>query len=169
MADMKKFGELKSNVLRHGGFFVHFYFDMYSDKKDNLQEMMVGFTSKLTGEHGVKMAVAEIEQPLERDGSFSTTAKVSMLISDFSTLLKLTMGYTPIGIEIEEPLDAKVDAGEMQKALMNISATSQELTHHILATSMSDEEKKKFEKHMVNKAEIGKRIKEMSDVSKDKK
>ncbi|MFA5108126.1 MAG: hypothetical protein WC492_01170 [Candidatus Micrarchaeia archaeon] len=169
MADMRKFEELKSNVLRHGGFFVHFYFDMHSDKIDNLQEMMVGFTSKLTNEPGVKMAVAEIEAPLEREGTFSTTAKVSMLISDFSTLLRLTMSYTPIGIDIEEPLDARIDAGEMQNALMNISATSQELTHHILSKSMSEEERKKFVKQMSNKAELGKRIKEMSDDSKDKK
>jgi hypothetical protein len=34
---------------------------------------------------------------------------------------------------------------------------------------MSEEERKKFVKQMSNKAELGKRIKEMSDDSKDKK
>lgn len=161
MADMKKFNELKHDVLRHGGFFVHLYFDMHSQNPEGLQNIMVGFVGNITKEPGVRMAVAEIDQPLEREGTYSTTAKVSMLVSDFTTLLRLTMNYTPIGIEVEEPLDAKLDAGEIQNALMGISATAQQLTQHIISKGLTDEQKAKFEKQMKTKAEFGKKIREM--------
>ena len=114
MADTKKFDELKNEVLRNNGYYVQFYFDMHADKKENLQNIMVGFVSKLTKEHGVRLAVAEVDEPMARDKEFSTTAKVSLLIASFADLIRLTMSYTPIGIDIEEPLDAKIDAGELQ-------------------------------------------------------
>jgi hypothetical protein len=71
------------------------------------------------------------------------------------------MNYTPIGIEVEEPLDAKLDAGEIQNALKGISATAQQLTQHILSKGLTDEQKIKFEKQMRTKAEFGKKIREM--------
>ncbi|MFH1307081.1 MAG: hypothetical protein ABIH83_05525 [Candidatus Micrarchaeota archaeon] len=160
MAEMKKFEQLKHDVIRDGGFFVYFYFDMHAGNKEALQNIMVGFVSKITKEAGVRMAVAEIDEPIKREELFSTTAKVSMLVSGFSDLMRLTMTYTPIGIEVEEPLDAKIDAGEMQNALMGISATSQQLTYHILTKTMNEEQKKSFEKKMAAKGELGKKLRD---------
>lgn len=158
MSDTKKFDELKHKIIGNGGYFTHFYFDMHANDKDNLQNIMVGFVGKITKEPGVAMVVGEIEEPLENDGTFSTTSRVSMLVTSFSNLIRLTQTYTPIGVEIEEPLDAKIDAGELQRALMGISVTNQELTQHILMKTMTDEQKKKFEKQMGIKAELGRRM-----------
>lgn len=158
MADMKKFEALKHKVVDNGGYFVHFYFDMHANEKENLQNIMVGFVGKITKEPGISMAVAEIDEPLETDGTFSTTSRVSILANSFGDLIRLTQTYTPIAIEIEEPLDAKIDAGQMQQALMGISTTNQELTQHILTTTMTAEQKKKFEKQMGIKAQFGKDI-----------
>ena len=160
MAEMKKFEELKNNVIHDGGYFVHYYFDMHSQNAEGLQNIMTGFVAKLTKEPGVRMAVAEVDQPLKRDDTFSTTAKVSMLISDFTTLTRLTMSYTPIAIEVEEPLDAKIDAGELQGALMGISGTTQHFTQHIMEKGMDEGQKKKFEDIMKRKAEFGKKIRD---------
>jgi hypothetical protein len=158
MAEMKKFESLKHEVLRGGGFFAHLYFDMHSTDAESLQNIMVGFISKLTNEPGVRMAVGEIEEPLKGDKMFSSTAKVSMLFSDFETLVRVCMTYAPIGIDVEEPLDAKISCGEMQNAMMYISATAQDLTQHILGKNLSAEEKITFQKQMAARAELGKRI-----------
>lgn len=158
MAEMKKFNELKHDVIRHGGFFTNFYFDLHSSNPHTLQDIMVGFASKITNEKGVKMGVAEIDEPIEREGIFSSTAKVSMLIENFETLVRLTMVYTPIAIDIEEPLDAKIDAGEIQLALIAISANAQEMSKHILTKTMTPEQKQKFNAHMANKALLGRRL-----------
>ena len=169
MTDMKKFEELKHKVVSNGGYFVHFYFDMHANDKDTLQNIMVGFVGKITKEPGVSMAVAEIEEPLETEGTFSTTARVSILANSFADLIRMTQTYTPIGIEIEEPLDAKIDAGELQYALMGVSITNQELTQHILTSTMTDEQRKKFEKQMAIKAQLGKKIRQDSEEEEEKK
>ncbi len=167
MADMKKFEELKNRTVDNGGYFVHFYFDMHSSDKENLQNIMVGFVSKITKEPGVNMAVAEIDEPIENDKEYSTTSKVSMLIASFSDLVRITQSYTPIGIEVEEPLDAKIDAGELQVALMGISTTNQELTQYILTKTMNDEQRKKLAKHMSARAQLGKKVRE--EIGRNKK
>ncbi len=158
MADMHKFEALKHDVLRHGGFYLHFYFDMHASDPTALQNIMVGFVGKLTNEEGVRLAVGEVDEPLKRDELYSTTAKVSMLVSDLPTLAKLVMNYAPIGIELEEPLEARVTAGELQTALMNVSAITQDFTRHILTTTLNPEEKIHFQNQMARRAELGKRL-----------
>lgn len=165
-----KFEKLKRQVLSHGGYFVHFYFDMHGTQPEILQKIMVGFVDKLSKENGVQLAVGEIEEPIEHDGMHSTTARVSMLISDMPSLMRIAASYSPIAIEIEEPLEAKVSAGDLQNALMNVSAITQNLTQVILKRGLlTDEEKKNFEKQILFRAELGHRLMEgKSEFSKNK-
>ena len=166
-----KFEQLKREVLRSGGYFVHFYFDMHGSEPKSLQDIMVGFVSRLSKENGVKMAVGTVEDPIEHDGMFSTTAKVTMLISDLHSLSKLAVSYCPISIEVDEPHKAEVQAGELQNALMTISATAQDLTQYILKKGLlSPEEKAKFEKQVVFRAALGRRLtQEESERPKEEK
>jgi hypothetical protein len=156
----KKFEQLKDEIVKHGGYYVHFYFDMHSKNPESLQNIMVGFIGKLTKEAGVEMAVGEIDEPIEDGGMYSTTAKVSLLIVNFASLVRVTMSYAPIAVDVEEPLDAKIDAGELQNALLGISATAQDLTTHIISKGLNNEDKDNFTKQMVKKAELGKKIRE---------
>ncbi len=158
MAETKKFDAIKSEVLRNGGFFVHFYFDMHANNSAALQDIMVGFVGKITKEQGVRMAVGEIDEPIAHQDMFSSTARVSMLVDNFTTLATLALNYAPIGVEIDEPTEAKLPANDIQQALIRISATTQELTHHIITKSMNDEERKKFHGQMAQRAELGKRL-----------
>ncbi len=158
MADLRKFEALKNEVLRHGGFYLHFYFDMHASDSTALQNIMVGFVGKLTNEEGVRFAVGEVDEPLKRDELYSTTAKVSMLVVDLPTLFTLVMNYAPIAIELEEPLDVRVTAGELQTSLMNVSAITQDFTRHILTTTLKPEEKIVFQNQMARRAELGKRL-----------
>ncbi|MDE1797894.1 MAG: hypothetical protein KGH63_00625 [Candidatus Micrarchaeota archaeon] len=158
MAKMEKFNALKSEVLKNGGFYLRFYFDMHAGNAPALQDIMVGFVGKLTNEEGVRFAVGEVDEPIAYEGLFSTTARVSMLVNDFPTLARLTINYAPIGIEIEEPTDIRMPSSELQAGLIGIAATAQELSHHILTRAMSPEEKKTFEKQMAHRAELGRRL-----------
>ncbi len=166
-----KFMQLKHEVLRSGGFFVHFYFDMHGSEPNSLHQIMVGFVSRLSKENGVRMAVGTVEDPIEHDDMFSTTAKVTMLISDLHSLSRLAVSYCPIGVEIEEPHKAEIPAGELQNALMTISATAQDLTQYILKKGLlSPEEKAKFEKQVIFRAELGRRLaQEENDRPKEEK
>lgn len=156
----KKFDQVKDEVVRHGGYYVHFYFDMHSKNPESLQNIMVGFVGKLTKEAGVEVAVGEIDKPIEDGGMYSTTAKVSLLIVNFSSLVRVTMSYAPIAVDVQEPLDAKIDAGELQNALLGISATAQDLTTHIISKGLEQKDKENFTRQMVKKAELGKKVRD---------
>ncbi len=158
MAD-NKFEKLKHDIVRGGGYFVHFYFDMHGSEPNTLHAIMVGFVERLSKESGVRMAVGEVEDPIEHDGMHSTTARVSMLIDGLPSLARLSAGYSPIAIEIEEPLEAKVPAGDLQNALMSVSAATQDLTQYILKKGLlSEDERKNFEKQILFRAELGSRL-----------
>jgi hypothetical protein len=158
MAEMKKFDALKNEVLRNGGFYLRFYFDMHAGNAPALQNIMVGFVGKLTNEPGVRFAVGEIEEAIQHQDMFSTTARVSLLVNDFPTLTRITMAYAPIGIEIEEPTELRLPANDLQQGLIGIAATSQELSQHILTKSMTSDELKQFQSHMAQRAELGRRM-----------
>ncbi len=158
MAKMDKFNALKHEVLKNGGFYVRFYFDMHAGDAPSLQNIMVGFVSRLTNEQGVRFAVGEVDEPIAHEGMFSTTARVSLLVNDFPTLARITISYAPIGIEIEEPGETRLPASDLQAGLIGISGAAQELTHHILTKTMTATEKLQFEHQMGQRAELGKRL-----------
>lgn len=158
MAEMKKFEALKREVIKNGGFFVHFYFDMHANNSAALQDIMVGFVGKLTKEAGVRMAVGEIDEPIAHEDMFSSTAKVSMLVDNLTTMTVLALNYAPIGVEIDEPTQAQIDANDIQQAMIRISATTQELTHHIITKTMDDAERAHFHKQMAQRAQLGRRL-----------
>ncbi len=122
---------------------------------------MIGFVGKLTNEEGVAMGVGEIDEAVEKDGMFSCTTKVSLLVHDLPALTRLTMGYGPVGVEVEEPHESIVSMGELQTSLMTISAMAQDLTQFIIKKQLLDPaEKANFEKQMVYKALIGQKLME---------
>ncbi|VVB56988.1 Uncharacterised protein [uncultured archaeon] len=170
MAD-NKFEHMKDEIVRHGGYFAHFYFDMHGNNPSTLHDIMVGFVGRVAKERGVHMAVGAVEDPIEHDGMYSSTARVSMLVTDLPSLARLAVSYSPIGIELEEPHEAHVRAGDLQAALMSVSATAQDLTQHILKKGLlDDEQKKNFEKQILYRAELGRRLMEGgSEFAKGKK
>lgn len=158
-ADEHKFEQLKQQVIRTGGYYVHFYFDMHANNEQSLKESMVGFVGKLTKEEGVRFAVGEIDEATERDGMFSSTAKMSMLINDLPALTRITMAYGPVGIDLQEPNESRVSLSEMQNALMGISAMAQDLTQFIIQKKLLDPaEKAKFDRQMAFRIELGQKL-----------
>ncbi|MCX8163428.1 MAG: hypothetical protein N3D10_02625 [Candidatus Micrarchaeota archaeon] len=160
MTQTPNFNKLKESVINKGGFFVYLYFDLHSTDKENMKNLAVNFSSKLTNEKGVAFGISEIEEPIYRDELYSTAIKATLLVEDFSTLVRLTMSYMPIAIEIEEPLDVNIDAGQIQRSLMEVSNFCQQLTNHILFKGMNEEEKKRFQQELAAKIILGKKIME---------
>jgi uncharacterized membrane protein len=160
MENKKSFDEIKKEVIARGGFFVYFYFDITGTDKESIKNLAVSFSGKITTEKGVRLGITEIEEPIEKDGMFITALKASLLVENFYHLVRLTMVHMPIAIEIEEPLDITLDAGQVQLALLQISDLCQQFTTHILTKTLTQEEKKKFEKELIRKLELGKNLKE---------
>ncbi len=160
MPAKKSFNDLKEEVVKQGGYYVVLYFDIHGNSKEALKDLMVGFVGKLTQAQGVRFGVGEIEEPIEHENMYATTAKVTMLLESFSDLVRVCLNYGPIGVEIEEPIVAKIPAHEVQQALLEVSATSQEFTHLVLNKMMDADEKKDFARKMGARVLLGKKIME---------
>ena len=158
MSKEKSVDEITDDAIREGGYLVMVYFDLHGTTSEAVKNLMVGFIGKLTREPGVIYAVGEIDQPIEKEGMFSTWAEVKLLASDFSTLVKICSQYSPIGVEILRPDEVKMSLGEAQSTLLDISQTSQNFTRLIMERMLSADEKKDYAKKIEQRTELGKKL-----------
>jgi hypothetical protein len=158
MAKEKSVDEMTDDAIRQGGYLAMVYFDLHATTSDSVKNLMVGFIGKLTREEGVIYAVGEIDQPIEKEGIFSTWAEVKLLASDFSTLVRIASQYSPIGVEILRPDEVKMTLGEAQGALLDISQTSQNFTRLIMEKMLSEDEKKQYATKISQRMELGKKL-----------
>ena len=158
MAKEKSVDEITSDALREGGYLVNLYFDLHGDSEEGVKNIMVGFIGKLTKEPGVIYAVGEIDQPIEKEGIFSTWAEVKLLASDFPTLVRIAAQYSPIGVEILRPDEIKLPLSEAHNLLGNMSATTAEYKRYILTKVANPEELTQMKENMKRRADMGKEI-----------
>ncbi|HIH18441.1 TPA: hypothetical protein HA225_00520 [Candidatus Micrarchaeota archaeon] len=162
MGREKSVSEITDEAIADGGYLTLVYFDLHAKSSDEVKNIMVGFISKLTKEKGVLYAVGEIDQPIEKDGIWSTWAEVKLLASDFATLVRIASQYSPIGIEILRPDRVNLAIGDAQGVLLDISQTSQNFTRMIMERVLSKEEVEEYKVKMASRAELGKRLLEKS-------
>ena len=158
MSKDKSVDEMTDDAIREGGYLAMVYFDLHGTTSEAVKNLMVGFIGKLTREPGVIYAVGEIDQPMEKEGIFSTWAEVKLLASDFPTLVKIAAQYSPIGVEILRPDEVKMNLGEAQGSLLDISQTSQNFTRLIMERMLTDGEKKDYATKLSQRMELGKKL-----------
>ena len=162
MAKEKSVDEITSDALREGGYLVNLYFDLHGDSEEGVKNIMVGFIGKLTKEPGVIYAVGEIDKPEKKGELFSTWASVKLLARDFHALVNISIQYSPIGIEILRPHEARLTIGQAQTMLLDVSQASQNFTRVIMERTLSPEEKKNYIAKMEQRSELGKKLLEKS-------
>jgi hypothetical protein len=158
MAQNKTVEEITDEAIRDGGFLTLIYFDLHSSSEESVKNLMVGFISKLTKEKGVIYAVGEIDSPVEKGGVFSTWAEVKLLAEDFSTLIRISSQYSPIGVEILRPDKANLSLGEAQGILLDVSQMSQNFTRLIMEKVLTGEEREAFTKKIAQREELGRKL-----------
>jgi hypothetical protein len=155
----KTLEELTNETVKEGGVFAVLYFDMHAQDKEQLKQIAVDFASRITREHGVLYAQAEIEEPIEYEGAFSTNAEVHVLTQTFSALLNLAVRYGPLGVEIFRPENfIKLTLGEAHDILLTASQNSLEFTKFSLNRIATEEQKADFQKDLARRSEMGKRL-----------
>jgi hypothetical protein len=158
MEKKKSVDEITDEAVEQGGYLAMVYFDLHAPTSDEVKNIMVGFIGRLTKEPGVIYAVGEIDQPVEKDGLFSTWAEVKLLAKDFSTLVRVSSQYSPIGVEILRPEEVRLSLGEAQGMLLDISQTSLNFTRMIMERVLSKEEVEEYKKKMGQRSELGKKL-----------
>lgn len=155
--DVEKVTEEK---IRDGGVLVKFYFDMQEKDKEKLQPLLVDLINeRLMKEPGVVYVYGSVEEPLEKDGVYITSAMVTVLFDKFLPLLSVAFRYAPAGIEILKPeKEMHFKTSELQSVLMDMSALSIGYSQFMLEKILKPEELEEIKKQMERRAELGKKF-----------
>lgn len=164
-SDVEKVTEEK---IAKGGVLVKLYFDMQNEDKEKLQPLLVDLINeRLMKEQGVVYCYGSVEEPLERDGMYITSAIVTMLFDKLQPLVGVAFKYSPAGIEVLKPEGSiNIKTFELQAMLMDLSQIALDYSKYILEKVMKPEDVNKMKEQIDNRAEIGKKLLDKKDEEK---
>ncbi|MCX6777239.1 MAG: hypothetical protein NTY73_04720 [Candidatus Micrarchaeota archaeon] len=162
----KSVEEVNDEIVKKGGLLTVMYFDIHGNSPEIIQNSMVDMVTRLTHEPGVVYATGSIDEPIEFEGMHSTSAEVTLLARDFNAILNVCFRYGPIGIDVIRPEELKLSVPQLHTILLDISQTSQEYTKFVYGKLMTAEEKEDFNKKLINRAELAKRLVEKGKAAK---
>lgn len=157
--------EVTSKALAKGGVLAKLYFDMESEKAEDLQPLMADLiNNRLLKSPGVVYCYGMIEEPIKLEKNYSTSATLTVLFQDLWSLLNVSFAFTPAGIEILKPEKEYVlRANELQTISLNVAQISLEYSDYILKKVLSREDYEKITQDMRNREELGKRLMEKKE------
>jgi hypothetical protein len=154
--------------IAKGGVLVKLYFDMQDKDKEKLQPLLVDLINeRLMKERGVVYCFGSVEDPIERDGIWITSAMVTMLFESFLPLVGIAFHYSPAGIEILKPTnEMSFRTYELQSMLMDLSQISMDYSKYILEKVLKPEDIKNIKTQIDNRTETGRKLLEKKDEKK---
>ncbi len=163
MADQqgkKELEEVTRKTLERGGLLVDLYFDMESEKQEDLQPLMVDLlNNRLLKTPGIVYCTGSIEEPIKLKDTYSTNAQVSALFQDLWSLMYVMFTFTPAGVEIVKPPNEKVlKSSELHAVLLNIAQLSLEYNNYVLSRVLKKEDYDKVMEQMKHREELGKKL-----------
>jgi hypothetical protein len=72
--------------------------------------------------------------------------------------VRISVQYSPIGVEILRPDKVSLEIGEAQGILLDISQTSQNFTRLIMEKVLPKDEAEEYQRKMLTRAELGKKL-----------
>ena len=156
--------------IAKGGVLAKLYFDMQHPDKDKLQPLLVDLINqRLLKEKGVVYCYGMINEPMEKDKLFITSAIVTVLTENFFSMANIAFNYSPAGVEILQPhKEIVMRPHELQTYLMDLSAMSLNYSKYILEKVMKREDIQKISTEIENRIELGKKMMEKKDEGADK-
>ncbi len=173
MADegKKQVEEVTQRTLEKGGLLVKLYFDMESEKQEELQPLMVDLiNNRLLKTPGVVYCVGAIDEPMKLKDTYSTSAEVTALFDGMWPLIKVMFDFTPAGVEIMKPSrDYVLKPSELQSILLNVAQVSLDYSNYILSRVLKPEDYQKIQQQVKNREELGKKLLEKKGQAPDAK
>ncbi|MGC8568259.1 MAG: hypothetical protein ACP5LP_03405 [Candidatus Micrarchaeia archaeon] len=162
---------ITNEEINKGGVLAKLYFDVQSQDKDNLQPFLLDLINeRLLKEPGVVYCYGYIDEPIRNEDLFITSGIVTILVQDFAVLAKISLNYSPVGVEILKPLnEIKLKIGDGQRMLLDLSQYSLDFSRYLLEHVMSPEEFAALQKQIKNRIDYGKELFEKSKNKKDEK
>ncbi len=163
--------KVTEETVAKGGILVRFYLDMQDKEKEKLQPSLVSLVNdSLMKEPGVVYVYGSIEEPMEKNGLYTTSGIITMLFSSFIPLVSIAFKYAPAGIEILKPeKEVRFKTNELQSMLMDLSQISMDYSKFILEKVLKPEQVEDIRKNMLNRAELGKKFLETKKANEEEK
>ncbi len=159
--------QLIDDAIAKGAILSTMYFDISANQKDVVQSSLADLIGRLTREMGIISAVGEIDEPIEIEGVWSTSAEVTLLAKDFSSLLVVAIRYGPLGVEVMRPDPIRLSAREAQGTLLNVAQIGQDFSQFVMEKIMDDKQRAQFKKMLAARAEQGKKLIEKAKEKKE--
>jgi hypothetical protein len=153
-------------TIAKGGVLVKMYFDMRHNERDKLQPLLTDLINeRLMKEPGMVYCFGAVEEPLEKEGIFITSATVTILFESPAPLIGIAFRYAPAGVEVIKPTkDIPIKAMDFQKAIMEIADLSINYSKYLAEKVLSKEDRDAMFTHLNDRAELGKKL--MQDAKK---
>jgi len=115
--------QLTEETIRKGGILAKLYFDMESEKAEDLQPLMTDLiNNRLLKAVGVIYCVGVIEEPIKLEKTYSTSATVTGLFKDIGAIINVAFNFAPAGLEILKPNgEIRVKPNELQAILLDLA------------------------------------------------
>ena len=152
--------EVTERALQKGGLLTKLYFDMQSEKSEDLQPLMSDLlNNRLLKEPGVLYCFGSIDEPIKVKEVYSTNAIVTVLFKDLGALINVVFNYSPAGIDLLKPQGSYViSAGDLNGVLLSLSQISAEYSKYILTKVMSGADLEKVNRELKAREDLGKKL-----------
>ncbi|MDE1768299.1 MAG: hypothetical protein KGH67_00685 [Candidatus Micrarchaeota archaeon] len=155
-----EFEEVTQKTIRNGGILTKLYFDMQSEKEEELQPLMTDLiNNRLLKAPGVVYCFGSIEKPMKLDDIYSTSAIVTALFKDLGAAVNVVFNFAPAGIEVIEPEGHyTMKISDLNGVLVSLSDISAEYSKYILTRVLSKEDLEKVNSTLKARSELGKKM-----------
>lgn len=152
--------EVTDKAIQKGGMLVKLYFDMQSEKSEELQPLMADLiNNRLLKAPGVIYCTGSIDEPMKLKDVYTTNAVVDVLFKDLGALINVVFNFAPIGLDILRPeKDFSIKISELNSIMVSLSQISAEYSKYILTRVLTPEDLEKVKKEMENRHEMGKKL-----------
>ncbi|MGB9732403.1 MAG: hypothetical protein ACP5P2_00800 [Candidatus Micrarchaeia archaeon] len=153
--------EVTKRAIENGGILARLYFDMQSEKPDDLQPLMAEMVNnKILKTPGVIYCYGSIDEPIKVDeATYSTSAVLTILFKDFAALINVAFNYAPAGVEILKPEKEYVlRTSEMQSIVLDVAQISVNYSQYILSKVLSKEDFEKIKESLERREKLGREL-----------
>lgn len=152
--------EITHKAIARGGVLTKLYFDMRSEKQEDLQPLMADLVNnRLLKAPGVVYCFGAIDEPIKTDEIYSTSAIMTVLFKDLWSLVNVAFAFTPAGVEILKPEKEYVlKPSDLQSMVLSIASISLEYSNYILSRTLKKEDYDKLMSDIKHREELGKKL-----------
>ncbi len=163
--------ETTQKALKNGGLLTKLYFDMQSEKEEELQPLITDLiNNRLLKAPGVIYGFGSIDTPmkLEKENIYSTNAIVTILFTDIGALVNVVFNFAPIGIEVLKPEgEYTMKISQLNGVLVSLSQISTEYSKYILTKVLTQEDLERVNASLKGREEQGKKLLKKEDPKQD--